>query len=140
MLVVINDIRTKFRVETAVPDKVIQRELDYIDLVFTNRFGTTYTSVDPIQQPQITKILKTGIEYLCIARLLNENYVLTGFGVVRKKDEYSENLTDDERLLLARQYVKDASTILHQLQWNFMTDAIQDCQSVTEGFFNKRWV
>jgi hypothetical protein len=140
MLITIQDIRNNFRVETAVPDAVIQRHIDYVDTCYTNNFGAAYTDVvlDPTTDVELAGIFRDSQLYLTMARLLGDRYVLTGFGLVEKRDEYSNEVSEEKYLTIARQLVKDASTILHRFDHDKVTDCIQDCSVVTEGFFEKK--
>lgn len=140
MLVTISDIRAEFRIETAVPDAIIQRELDIIDAIFTEDFGQIYTdaSTDPTHHPVEAKWFKLAIKDLTVCLLFKDNYVITGFGVVVKKDEYSENVKDVSGFAL--QCLKNASMFLHYLNIDQRTisNTLFKIQPFSESFFAKR--
>lgn len=142
MLVTISDIRAEFRIETAVPDAVIQRELDIIDAVFTENFGQIYTdaSTTPAAFPVEAKWFKLAIKDLTVCLLFKDNYVITGFGVVRKKDEFSENISYDEVSFFARQCLKNAVMFLAYLDIDkrVISQTLQQIQPFEEGFFKNR--
>ena len=121
MIVTTTDIRNDFRIETAVPERIIQKELDAIDAYFTQYFGDAYTvpSADPSSHPVEVKWLTMAIKELTVALLFRDNYVITGFGVVRKKDEFSENVYNEDVTLFARQCVMAADLALRQL-WSYL--------------------
>lgn len=141
MLVTVDDIRNESRVETAVPDAIIERSITLVDTVFRNYLQNTYTDVvdDPDSNPTLADVFHTTQLYLVLSRLLGDRFVVTGFGLVKKDDEYSTAVSEEEYYNRARQYVKDASTILNlNLGTEHTTDIITDCSQVTETFFTKK--
>lgn len=140
-------LRQYFRIENAVPEEVIQREIDFVRNRFVDYFGTAYTDAEDDAQeetpvnPVLIDKFKVAMSYLSMTRLLTEDYVLTGFGVVIKQDDYSDPLPQDKIDQIAADYVKSASTTLHsieEIKKKDITGCIENCQSFVNGFFSKK--
>lgn len=129
-------IRGYFKVESAFPDSVIQRHIDFVHSVFVEKFGP---DVDYESGVDYSKFCVAQAE-IVFSRLLSESIVLTGFGVVRKKDEYSERPTDEELFFSARSHVDTATTVLYSLPYPDTTvrEVIEETQLVLEGFFRRK--
>lgn len=142
MLVTPTDIRNEFRIETAVPDELIQREISIIDAVFSEDFGQIYVdaSTSPASHPTEAKWFTLAIKDLTVCLLFKDDYVITGFGVVRKKDEFSENINYEEVTQFARQCLKNTSMFLNYLDIDkrVISNTLQKIQPFEEGFFEKR--
>lgn len=138
-------MRSNFRIETAVPKQVIDRSIIHVRDVYAYYFGNTYTDAELDNQqptpndPDLIDKFQTSMGYLVMARLLSEQYVATGFGVVVKKDEFSEDTGFDRPQSIARQYINDASVILHTIpNLPDITEAVTEATSNTERFFPKK--
>lgn len=143
MLVNIADIRTNFRVENGMPDAIIQRYIDTIENDFVLRFGNTFTDVvaSPTTYPTEARLFTDVICNLVMANLLGESLVVTGFGTVVKKDEFSENVDFDETQKYAKLCAKNAVNSLKKIpniDQREAAETITDLQGFTEAFFERR--
>lgn len=142
-MITIQDIRAYFRIETAVPDAIIQRAIDYVLFAFKDTLGQPFTDAlnDPDSHAEEVAKYKMAMGYLVVTRLLVDGYVITGFGVVVKRDEYSQPINEEQSDKIGRSYVDNASTVLHTMDSLLGTTnvsrCIRACQTLIEGFFNK---
>lgn len=140
MLIDIQYLRSNFRIETAVPNAIIQRHIDYVYYCMKTRLGTTFVDINnnPTLDQDLANVYTTAWSHLVVARLLYDNYVITGFGVVKKDDEFSTNLDGGQIELTSRDLSNTAAAVLQMAHQPNVTELIQDVSPVIEGFFEKK--
>lgn len=126
-----------------MPDAIIQRYIDAIENYLADRLGTTYTNVDqdPITYSSEAYLFRCAISKLVMCNLLYENYVVTGFGTVIKKDEFSINQSENDIMASAKGCAKDAVRYLEAIPGISPKEAaliVFDLQYSTESFFSDR--
>lgn len=140
-------MRQFYRIENAVPNDIIDREIDFVRNRFVDYFGDVFTDAEADAQeetpenPILIDQLKTAMANLIMARLFSERAVITGFGVVVKEEEYANEIDDEKAQMLASHYATDGSTILHsipELKKKDVSGCVVDCQNAINGFFAKK--
>lgn len=133
------DVRNIFRVETAFPDGIIDDRIDTVEYLLETILGQDYIDLMSMTVPPIeARMVKRAHAYLVMANLVSDRMVLTGFGVVEKKDDYSQPAPVDDIENVARQYVDTASELLHGVNLfpkHKVTEVILKSQKQIEGFF-----
>lgn len=133
------DVRDIFRVETAFPDKVIEDRIDTVEYLLETILGQDYIDLMSMTVPPIeARMVKRAHAYLVMANIMSDRMVLTGFGVVEKKDDYSQPAPVDDIENVARQYVDTASELLHGVKLfpnHKVTEVVLRSQKQIEGFF-----
>ncbi len=101
-------IRATFRIEQSVSDTAIQQSLSDANAILSEMVGTHYGDIDSLSATSADIAggimtdtagnshhfvgLAYGVECCAFALLmLSQDIVVTSFGVVRKRDEYSEH-------------------------------------------------
>lgn len=129
-------IRNNYKCEDAFGDELIRRNITVVHGVFRRYYGDV---VDDEHSDLYGTFMEAEAE-IVYSRLLKEHLVLTGYGVVVKKNEYSDPAANDAVYDAAAAHVDTATMLLYTLPYDprAARECIEDSQFVVEGFFRKK--